>query len=157
MAKRKEKPIKFWDVEDDFGGEYDDGFMSEMPGCCGIIELIGLERGKTPYLVAAVAQKAGLGRGNNNEIFPSRHNLYVFTDASSRGYGRALAAYIRKHRLGVLAASPICLNPRHNSRVQGWFWRINRARLKAWANKNVEWNAPEDKDERTETTSLPVW
>lgn len=157
MAKRKKKQklVQFWEIQDDLGGEFDDGFMSEMQGCCGIIELIGLERGKEPELVAAVAQKAGLGNGDTHEIFPSKHNLYAFTDASTRGYGRKLAAYIRKHRLGVLAASPVCINPRHNSRVQGWFWKINRARLRAWANKNVEWQEPADHDDTDRDP--PVW
>jgi hypothetical protein len=69
--------------------------------------------------------------------------LFLFTDAINEKRGQRLAAYVRKHKLGKITASPVGYNPQHDSRVQGWFWLVDFPAIARWSKARVDWSYAE--------------
>jgi hypothetical protein len=64
--------------------------------------------------------------------------FYVFMQArtgkhTTKGWGEAFAAYIRKQKLGEVTASKRRKNPGHATTVTVFTWALNRTALVRWA------------------------
>ena len=108
---------------------------------CGVQEICGLS-GHTPRASIAAFCRLELGRkpkyhGNEwnapNKIFC----FYLFTanlGEYSGNYGPYFAAYIKKNKLGHVAATPATQNeafhPEHKN--QAWLWTPDVKALEAW-------------------------
>lgn len=98
--------------------------------CCGITEINHLAIDPEAQ-VRDFCEYFCNGAGN---IDPNP--LVLFTDAAKNKRGTKLAAYLKKHKLGKVIASPKAENPCTNNIIQGWFWKVNLGRLNTWAEKH---------------------
>lgn len=96
--------------------------------CCGLDEIDGLN--STPELTL---KDICADKYPSWEDDAMRHAFILFTDVWSRGRGRALAAYIKKHKLGIVIQTPhLRKNPNSGNRIRVWVWAPNENNLKAW-------------------------
>ena len=115
--------------------------------CCGFRELADIEVCDTPEEVIQAFCGHFATKGYDylsGKYIEKRFRLFcshaVFTEVQGDGgYGRKLAAYIRKHKLGTVVGSRVATNPNSDNRLRGYIWTINPRALEGW------WKANKDK------------
>ena len=67
----------------------------------------------------------------------SMYPFYVFADIEDTNYtdhyGRNLANYIKKNKLGDVVATQKRVNPNSGNRIQSWLWTVNKRNLRLFA------------------------
>jgi hypothetical protein len=59
--------------------------------------------------------------------------IVAFTDTVDRGYGKALAEYIEKHKLGEVTRHGPVENPNSGNEIEAWYWTVDHKALRAWS------------------------
>lgn len=86
----------------------------------------------------------GKGWGYHETSSPERMPLkdrngfayVIFTDNQSLMYGRRLANYLRRQKLGKVITTPTRINTNSGHRIQAWTWVVDRRALTKWMIKN---------------------
>lgn len=63
---------------------------------------------------------------------------YIFSDTGNANYGRKLANYIQRNKLGTTITTRVKRNPNTNNKVTVWLWSINRQRTTTLFNKRFK-------------------
>lgn len=124
------------------------GFMG-MPISCGAMELYGFGYDNPEADLKAAFQHAErygshkcafyiFSDRNTWDIVDQRTNTVVDTK-SFPGYGKKLAEYIEKEKLGIVFASDVRRNPNSGHNIQVWVWGVDHKALVKWCeDRNVK-------------------
>lgn len=107
--------------------------IEELSGCCGIGVLFELEDNGSSFDTLLELYHECEGRAEyydygarktmKKDLAP-RFGLVIWSDATVYTEGKALAAYIRKHRLGLVSKSHQANNPNHDGhKIEHWTWK----------------------------------
>lgn len=122
-------------------------YTENNPGCCAIDDIfelslhVGDPEGAMKTLCKAVRSYNGTLRLPAFYIFSGverctgdKYDDDDYIEPDQLGYGSEFAAYIRKHRLGVLRESPARKNRlNHETHIDKvWLWAPSELRLNAW-------------------------
>ena len=69
-----------------------------------------------------------------------RRAFIIFTDHKQQTYGKALAKYIKKHKLGKIHVTRSKRNPNTDNMIRVWVWDFNKKNWFKWAKKQNWWN-----------------
>ncbi len=98
----------------------------ELSGCCGARVLHELD--KNPKDNVSEVKERFEGGGWNDA---DRCAFVVFSDRSGRGRsGPALAAFIKRHKLGTVVSTRSKKNPNSGNMITIWVWGVDAAALK---------------------------
>ena len=88
--------------------------------CCAVMEMADIYTG--PYEMSV------------KRIHPDWCKFVIFsdTDYTEFRHGKAIAAIIRKNKLGTLISTAPARNPNTGHKVKVWTWTIDRDGLKAY-------------------------
>lgn len=109
--------------------------------CCGFREIcnlsgIGPERAIKEICDAQFVSRYASNSYSITRVLDLSLSHAVFTEVQNGTYGKNLAAYIRKHKLGTVIGSRISTNPNSGNRLKGYIWTINKRALSAWHKKH---------------------
>mgnify|MGYP001598676929 CR=1 FL=1 len=123
----------------------------ESQGCCGMDELVGIEHSTPAETIKDVLERY-LNDGETDVP------LFVYSgvakDTKSKranhahgGYGEALTAYIKKHKLGTVVVSKAGINPNTGNKIKAWIWTVNNKKMLAYAKaKGIKADSDYDDD-----------
>lgn len=92
---------------------------------CGMRELINLQVVTSPKEhIETVVQYAYEEDYGNKPKF----SQVLFSDANKHGHGKALARYIREHKLGDIIETKSIRNRNSRNYIKSWIWNIRSFR-----------------------------
>jgi hypothetical protein len=100
--------------------------LEDLLGCCGVREIDGLSLHREPEdALKGVALSAA---------YDHKWRHAIFTQAGKgKRYGVQFAAYITKHKLGTVVASPTKVNPNSGNPLKAFIWTVNWPAFRKWA------------------------
>lgn len=101
--------------------------------CCGLREMSGIAAPAGTILkqFGSYCYNDGVGVAFRYEDAKFRH--VIFSQAGARStYGVKLAAFITRHKLGTVVASPTKINPNSGNPLKVWIWTVNHQRTYNW-------------------------
>lgn len=119
--------------------------------CCGMVELHGIGDGYSPkQVIQAYCYENGGGKKPNAFVIFSAHVGSTGQEAKlsqhDTSYGRKLADYIRRHKLGAVTESKLSPNwrnhPTHLLKV--WTWAPDPKTLDPWYKKHPHQDDDDD-------------
>lgn len=111
------------------------GFFNSLPmnieqtSCCGVHELINIGDERTAHNVLLEVAKYRFYEEN-----PCA--LYFFTGVTRGKYAEALAALIKKEKLGTCTRTRPKKNPNSGNTISAYLWDVNNTKFKSWWVKN---------------------
>ena len=107
--------------------------IDELHGCCGIGVMYDLNDWTSIRLLEELYEECDTHRKEwdyktreyKYKDWAPRFGLLIWSDTTQATDGKALAAYIRKHRLGLVHKSYQARNPNHNNdtTIEHWTWK----------------------------------
>lgn len=121
--------------------------------CCGIAELDGIRAHNPKEVIRGVAismirelegyeedkeyMKRNYGHVQGFDYSEAEYQCphVFFTDIKDCKYGKALASYIKKNKLGTVVSTVSRVNIRSGNQLRMWVWTLNKKALKEWYKK----------------------
>ena len=103
--------------------------LSDGFGCCGIREIEGIGELSAKEVMADLAE---------DFRYDHKWRHAVFTQAGKKArYGLSFAAFIKKHKLGTVVASPTKENPNSGNPLKAFVWTVNWPALRKYLKDNL--------------------
>jgi len=97
--------------------------------CCGVNDFTGFYEFKTPKETLSWIYR-NIGEAP----------ILLLTDRAGgerKSRGEKFVDYLRKHKLGIVSASPVVRNKNSGNRIRAWLWAIDNKNLERWADKFI--------------------
>lgn len=109
--------------------------IEELQGCCGIGVIFELSENDSSFDTLLELYRECQTRAEyydykekktaHKDLAP-RFGLVIWSDATVYRQGKALAAYIRKHKLGLVSKSYQANNPNNEEHtIEHWTWKVD--------------------------------
>ncbi len=118
--------------------------------CCGLAELADIAGNTPERIVRDVAtcmfdEQDSIRKSSSDDYYWNENSwenaecqcpFLIFSDIREARTGKALAKYIRKHKLGAVYGSQARVNVRSGNKLRCWVWTVKKQALKKWLDNN---------------------
>lgn len=107
--------------------------INDQLDCCGLREMSGIYYGTPQSTIMEFADNSYQDYDLISRYENANFRHVIFSQAGSKAtYGRKLAAFITKHRLGTVVSSLTKVNPNTGNPLKVWIWTVNHQRTYNW-------------------------
>lgn len=99
----------------------------EHTQCCGIKEIDGVEGSHPKEFLLDIAD--AIMSGAEDAAF------YFFSDIGDAQNGKAIAAFLKRNKLGKITKTGAKRNPNSGNRLHMWVWNIDLKAYRTWVHK----------------------